>query len=347
MNATATPPAELKRPELKRPELICPAGTPASLRTAVDAGADAVYCGFQNATNARNFPGLNFTPAELVEGVAYAHRKGTKVLLALNTFPRAGETALWDQAVADAVKAKVDAFIVADLGVADHIARHYPEGRLHLSVQAGAPSVEAIRYYCETFGVRRVVLPRILTIAEIKALKAEIPCEIETFIFGNHGLMAEGRCSLTRYVTDKSTNMDGVCSPAADVKYEEDGQGNLRTRLGGVTIDCFAAGQNAGYPTICKGRYLAPHRRDPYYAFEEPISLNLAELLPELIAAGVDAFKIEGRQRSRAYIQAVVSAWRRAVDNILAGRPPALADLVAFTEGQKQTHGAFETKRWR
>ncbi len=71
-------------------ELICPAGTPAALRTAVDAGADAVYCGFQNATNARNFPGLNFTPDELASAVAYAHSKAAKVLLALNTYPPRG-----------------------------------------------------------------------------------------------------------------------------------------------------------------------------------------------------------------------------------------------------------------
>ncbi len=331
----------------RAPELVCPAGTPASLRTAVDAGADTVYCGFQNATNARNFPGLNFTVEELGESVAYAHRKGAKVLLALNTFPPAGQTALWRDAARQGIACDVDAFIIADIGVAAHFRRKHPEQRLHLSVQAGASSVEAVRFYCEEFGVSRVVLPRILTIPEIKALKAEIPCEIETFVFGNHGLMAEGRCSLTNYVTGLSTNMDGVCSPPASVKYEQDSRGNVRSRLGDFTIDCFGCDENTGYPTVCKGRYRAPHRADPYYAFEEPVSLNLAELLPELIAAGVDAMKIEGRQRSRAYIAAVVRAWRQAVDNVMQGRPPNLADLIAFTEGQKQTHGAYDSKRWR
>ena len=330
-----------------RPELVCPAGTPASLRAAVDAGADAVYCGFQNETNARNFPGLNFTPGEMAAGVAYAHEKGAKALLALNTFPPAGKTELWKSAVADAFLMKVDAIIVADIGMASYIASHYPDQRLHLSVQAGAPSVEAIKFYCEEFGVKRVVLPRILTIPEIKDLKNEIPCEVETFIFGNHGLMAEGRCSLTNYATGKSTNMDGVCSPASDVRYETDPAENTHAKLGNFTIDCFSCSQSTGYPTICKGRYLADFRPDPYYAFEEPISLNLADLLPALIEAGVEAFKIEGRQRSRAYIHAVVSAWRNAIDNVLAGRPPGLPDLLAFTEGQKQTQGAFQSKRWR
>lgn len=334
-------------PDSYRPELVCPAGTPASLRMAVDAGADAVYCGFQNATNARNFPGLNFTFEELRAAIPYAHQRGTKVLLALNTFPPAGKFDLWKKAVDDAVTLGVDAIIVADIGVANYAKTHHPDLRLHLSVQAGAPSIEAIKYYCEEFGVKRVVLPRILTIPEIKSLKKDIPCEIECFIFGNHGLMAEGRCSLTNYATGLSTNMDGVCSPAHHVAYEEDKNRNLSTKLNGFTIDCFSCTQKPGYPTICKGRYLAVHRPDPYYAFEEPISLNLADLLPELIKTGVDAFKIEGRQRSKAYIKSVVGSWRQAIDSVLAGKDVNMPQLLSLTEGHKQTQGAYETKRWR
>ncbi|MFH1796931.1 MAG: peptidase U32 family protein [Pseudomonadota bacterium] len=332
---------------MKRPELVCPAGTPASLRTAVDAGADAVYCGLQNATNARNFPGLNFTPQELGVAVAYAHDAGAKVLLAVNTFPTAGRFDLWREAIDLGAALEVDAFIVADIGVAAYAAERWPERRLHLSVQAAASSPEAIGYYAREFGVKRVVLPRILTVPEIRALADAIPCEIETFVFGNHGLMVEGRCSLTNYATGVSTNMDGVCSPAADVHYDRAADGSITTRLGTHTIDRFAPGEQAGYPTICKGRYLTPARTEPYYAFEEPVSLNLAALLPDLIAAGVDAFKIEGRQRSRAYVKSVVEAFRKAIDSVLAGEPPQLADLVSLTEGQKQTEGAFKTKKWR
>ncbi len=328
-------------------ELICPAGTPAALRTAVEAGADAVYCGLQNATNARNFPGLNFTPDELAEAVAHAHRHGTKVLLALNTYPPAGKFDLWRDAADLGARLGVDAMIVADMGVADYIARHHPQIRLHLSVQAAASSPEAIRYYCEHFGVKRVVLPRILTIPEIRQIRTEIPCEIETFIFGNHGLMVEGRCSLTNYLTGQSTNMDGVCSPASDVEYIRSADGSMASRLAGFTIDTFGPQEMAGYPTICKGRYIAPSQPDGYYAFEEPVSLNLSRLLPELIDAGVHAFKIEGRQRSKSYVRNVVRAFRQAVDDIRAGRHANMADLIALTEGQKQTQGAFETKKWR
>ena len=330
-----------------RPELVCPAGTPAGMRTAIEAGADAVYCGFQNATNARNFPGLNFTVAELAEGIRFAHARKAKILLAVNTFPPAGSFALWRDAIDTAARLGVDAVIVADIGVAAYAARTYPELRLHLSVQAGASSPEAIRFYCHEFGIKRVVLPRILTVPEIAGIHRQIPCEIEAFIFGNIGMMAEGRCSLTNYATGVSTNMDGVCSPAAAVHYQEDAERNLTIGLGPFTIDRFACGENAGYPTICKGRYHCDARAGAYYAFEEPVSLNLSALLPDLMRAGVTALKIEGRQRSRAYVKAVVSAFRRAVDDLLAGREPALASLVSLTEGQRETEGAFRSKTWR
>jgi putative protease len=331
----------------RRPELVCPAGTPAGLRAAVEAGADAVYCGLQNATNARNFPGLNFTVSQLRESVRLAHSRDAKVLLAVNTFPPAGGFALWRGAIDAAVDVGVDAVIVADMGVADYAARTYPHLRLHLSVQAGASSPEAIRFHCEAFSIKRVVLPRILTVAEIAAVHREIPCEIEAFVFGNIGLMAEGRCSLSNYATGVSTNMDGVCSPAADVRHEEDDNHTLQTRLGCYVIDRFAQGESAGYPTICKGRYTCTARPQPYYAFEEPVSLNLSALLPDLVRAGVTALKIEGRQRSRAYVKQVVSAFRFAVDEVMAGRDGGLANLIALTEGHKQTQGAFGSKRWR
>lgn len=329
------------------PELVCPAGTPAAMRTAVDAGADAVYCGLQNETNARNFPGLNFTPDELERSVENAHSKGTKVLLAVNSFPPAGRVPLWRDAVDLGARLGVDAFIVADIGVADYIAQNHPDTRLHLSVQAAASNPEAIRWYCQEFGVKRVVLPRILTVPEIRNMADEIPCEIETFIFGNHGLMVEGRCALTNYITGLSTNLDGVCSPAAQVEYVRDADDNLSTKLGDFTIDCFSCNETAGYPTICKGRYKTPAREDGYYAFEEPISLNLSSLLPQLMDAGVTALKIEGRQRSKAYVKKVVSAYRQAVDSIVSGAEPELADLIALTEGQKETQGAFKSKTWR
>ena len=268
-------------------------------------------------------------------------------MLAVNTFPPAGKFEMWKDAIDGAAKLGVDAVIVADMGVADYAARSYPELRLHLSVQAGASSPEAIRFYCEQFGVKRVVLPRMLTVAEIAELHSQIPCEIEAFIFGNIGMMAEGRCYLSNYVTGASTNMDGVCSPAADVHYEEDAARNLTTRLGEFVIDRFAAAKAPAIRPSARAAICAARKTTPYYAFEEPVSLNLSALLPELMRAGVTALKIEGRQRSRAYVKSVVGAFRKAVDDIMAGREAAFASLLALTEGRRETEGAFPSKRWR
>ncbi|MCB1503591.1 MAG: U32 family peptidase [Hyphomicrobiaceae bacterium] len=324
-------------------ELVCPAGTPSALRTAVDAGADAVYCGFRDETNARNFPGLNFTPQELAQGVAYAHDRGAKVLVAINTFARAGGTNLWHRAVAQAIEARADALILADLGLLAWASRAYPAQRLHLSVQAAAATPPAIRFYAERYGIKRVVLPRVLTVNEIAGIVAEIPCEAEVFAFGGLCVMTEGRCLLSSYATGESPNMNGVCSPAAHVDYRQEGT-TLAARLGGFTIDRYSAGQPAAYPTLCKGTFMVDGKAN--HIFEEPTSLNVLEILPALKAAGVSALKIEGRQRGKAYLAAVVRQFRSALDALEAGRTLPASTLGALTEGGRETTGAYK-KTWR
>ncbi len=327
----------------KKLELVCPAGTPAALRSAVEAGAHTVYCGFNDETNARNFPGLNFSREEMAEGIAFAHKRDAKVLIAINTFPRAGAFDFWSQAIDDAARFGADAVIVADLGLIDDAARRRPELRLHLSVQAAAANADAINFYARSFGIKRVVLPRVLTVQEIAAINREIEVETEVFIFGGLCVMAEGRCSLSSYATGKSPNMNGACSPASAVEYREEG-GALVSRLGGFAIDRVKAGEPAPYPTLCKGCFAVGEYEG--HVFEDPVSLDAAAIIPQLAEAGVTALKIEGRQRSRAYTAAVVSRFRAAVDACAAGRPIAAGALRELTEGQKTTAGAYR-KAWR
>ena len=324
-------------------ELICPAGTPAALRAAVDAGADAVYCGFRDETNARNFPGLNFSREELAEAIAYAHGRGRKVFVAINTYPTAGNLKPWHSAVDDAARLKADAVILADLGLLDYAARKHPELRLHLSVQASAANAEAVRLFRDSFGVQRVVLPRVLTVADIKGLTAQTGVEVEVFVFGGLCPMAEGRCSLSSYATGLSPNKQGVCSPASHVRYEPRGD-ELISRLGDFTINVFGAEEPAGYPTLCKGRFAAHGKAS--YLFEEPTSLNALQLLPELKAAGVLALKIEGRQRGKAYIGAVVQTYRKAIDAFERNGKVPNVDLDAVVEGARETAGAYQ-RSWR
>ncbi len=326
-----------------RLELVCPAGTPAALRVAVRAGADSVYVGFRDETNARNFPGLNFTREELEAGIAFAHAHGVRVFVAVNTFPRAGELELWRRAVDDALRLGADALILADLGLACYARDRHPDARLHLSVQASAANPEAIALFEELAGIRRVVLPRVLTVREIRDLTAAVAVETEVFVLGGLCVMAEGRCLLSSYVTGRSPNMNGVCSPAEAVRYAEE-EGTLVTRLGPVTVNRFAPDEPAGYPTLCKGRFVACGAAG--YLFEEPVSLSALGMLSDLARAGVRAVKIEGRQRGRAYIEKVIRTVRAAAEAVAEGRPVPPADLRELTEGGRETAGAYD-KRWR
>jgi putative protease len=325
-------------------ELVCPAGTPAALRAAVDAGADSVYAGFSDETNARNFPGLNFTRSELGDGIAYARDRGVRVLVAINTFPRAGDPEPWHRGVDDAVRLGAHALILADMGLIAYTAKTHPDVRRHLSVQASASNAEAIGYYVKNFGIKRVVLPRVLDVAEIAALNRQIEVETEVFVFGGLCVMAEGRCALSSYVTGISPNKDGACSPASHVHYIEE-EGRLVTRLGDLTVNAFDPGEPAGYPTLCKGRFATDNTK-PGYLFEEPTSLSTLAILPDLAKAGVRALKIEGRQRGRAYVAQVVAAFRRAVDAVAAGEPVPDEDLLNLSEGGRETAGAYD-RAWR
>lgn len=324
-------------------DLVCPAGTPAALRAAVDAGADVVYCGFRDDTNARNFPGLNFDRDEMAAGIAYAHDRGCGLYVTVNTYPAAGDPAPWRRAVDDAVALGADAVILADIGLLAYAARAHPGARLHLSVQASAANAAAIRFYHDRFGVRRVVLPRVLTLAEIAALNAAIPVETEVFAFGGMCVMAEGRCALSNFAAGQGPNRHGVCSPASQVRFEER-DGKLISRLGGFTIDIRDADAPAGYPTLCKGCFVAEGRQA--HLFEDPVSLDAMALLPELMAAGVAALKIEGRQRGRAYVAQVVAAFRAAVDAVARGEATPASALAALNEGGRDTTGAYG-KGWR
>ncbi|MER1966417.1 peptidase U32 family protein [Castellaniella sp. GW247-6E4] len=330
-------------------ELVCPAGSLPALKAAVDHGADCVYLGFRDATNARNFAGLNFDAAAIAEGMRYAHDRGRKVFLALNTYPQPDAWALWRAAVDRAADAGVDAVIVADPGLMAYASGRYPDLRLHLSVQGSATNYEAINWYHRHFGVARAVLPRVLSVAQVEQVAENTPVEIEVFGFGSLCVMVEGRCALSSYATGESPNTHGVCSPARHVRWQQTGKG-LESRLNGVLIDRYTEGENAGYPTLCKGRFDVAGEN--YYALEEPTSLNTLELLPRLMAMGVRAIKIEGRQRSPAYVAQVTRVWREAIDLACVSaarysvKPAWMTELNKVAEGQQHTLGAYH-RPWK
>ncbi|WP_406672124.1 peptidase U32 family protein [Natronospira sp.] len=330
-------------------DLVCPAGSLPALKSAVDEGADVVYLGLKDATNARHFAGLNFTPKRIAEAVRYAHDRGASVYMAINTYAHADGVERWQSAVDQAADLGADALIMADTGVLDYAARQHPDLPRHLSVQASATTREALDFYYRHFGIRRAVLPRVLAVQQVRALAEDSPVELEVFAFGSLCIMAEGRCQLSSYVTGQSPNTAGVCSPASHVRWEEKGE-ILESRLNGKLIDRFQPQERAGYPTLCKGRFYTEGHR--HHALEAPTSLNTAELLPELKAMGISAVKIEGRQRSPAYVAAVTRVWRRlldAVDRYPARYQPdaeGQATLSRLSEGSQTTLGAY-ARTWQ
>jgi len=220
----------------------------------------------------------------------------------------------------------------------------WPDLPRHLSVQGSATNYEAIRFYHKHFGIRRVVLPRVLSLSQVQHVVENSPVDVELFGFGSLCVMVEGRCILSSYATGDSPNTYGACSPAHAVEWRETPQG-LETRLGEVLIDRRSAGESAGYPTLCKGRYQVG--KNTFYAIEEPTSLNTLEMLPQLQATGIAAIKIEGRQRSPTYVAQVTRVWRAALDacqhNPSAYTPQTswLAELGKVSEGTQTTLGAY------
>ena len=325
-------------------ELVCPAGNLPSLKAAVDHGADAVYIGFRDDTNARHFAGLNFDDKRAINGINHAHERGAKVFVAINTYPQPAGCPRWQAAVDKAAELGIDALILADIGVMDYATKQWPDLRLHLSVQGSATNPEAIRFYHEHFNIQRAVLPRVLSLEQVRQVAGNSPVPLEVFGFGSLCVMVEGRCLLSSYVTGRSPNTFGACSPANAVQWQETETG-METRLNGVLIDRHGKDEPAGYPTLCKGRFQACG--NTYYAIEEPISLNTIALLPELQAIGIEAIKLEGRQRSPAYVARVAMVWRAALDacqqDLDNYRPQDdwMVELAKVSEGNQTTLGAY------
>lgn len=330
-------------------ELLCPAGNLPALKAAIDNGADAVYIGLKDDTNARHFAGLNFTDKRLQEAVNYVHQRKRKLHVAINTFAHPDGYDRWKRAVDMAAAAGVDALILADISMLAYASERYPHIERHLSVQASATNAAAVRFYQHNFNVARVVLPRVLSIHQVRQLARDTRVPLEVFAFGSLCIMAEGRCYLSSYLTGESPNTVGACSPARFVRWQHTPDG-LESRLNDVLIDRYSENENAGYPTLCKGRYTLGDQR--YHALEEPTSLNTLELLPQLIANNIASVKIEGRQRSPAYVAQVTRIWREAIDRCKASpesfiaQPQWMAALSELSEGTQTTLGAWH-RQWQ
>ena len=276
---------------LQIPELLAPAGDLERLRYAVNYGADAVYCGLPEF-GMRSAP-ANFTPEQLAEGVIYAHARGRKVYLTMNTLPTNEEADRLPEAIRAAAAAGVDAFIVADLGVLDACKTYAPQIDVHLSTQVGITNYAAATAAYK-MGAKRVVLARELSLQDIAIIRDKTPpeLELEAFVHGAMCVSVSGRCLLSTYLTGRDSNR-GQCAQPCRWKYylhEENSPGSM---------------------------YEIGEGKDGTYILNAN-DLCTAPFLDLICKAGVDSLKIEGRAKTFYYVASVTAAYRQALDQYLA-----------------------------
>jgi len=299
---------------MRKPEVLSPAGNLEKLKFAVDFGADAVYLGGK-LFNLRAKAG-NFTIEEMAEGIDYAHERGVKVYVTLNAFARNQDFKAIEEFV-DAVKAlSPDAFIVSDLGVLKTVKERAPEIDVHISTQANTTNYRAVEVY-KSLGASRVVLARELSIPEIREIKERVPdMEVEVFVHGAMCMAYSGRCLLSNYLSYRESNK-GACSQSCRWKYyvvEETRPGEL---------------------------YPIEEDENGTYIFNSK-DLCALPVLDELIDAGVDSLKIEGRVKSAYYVAVTTSVYRRAVDLILSDREAFRRELPSLLEElEKVSHRPY------
>lgn len=302
---------------MKRVELLSPAGDMERLELAVKFGADAVYVG-GTQFGMRSNPS-NFDPAQLQAACKLVHAAGKKLYLTCNTLPRSYELDALPDFLRSARAAGVDAFIIADMGVLAIAKQAAPEVEVHISTQAGIVNYAAANAFYQ-MGAKRIVTARELSLDEIKMIRDHTPpeLEIETFVHGAMCMSFSGRCILSDYMVGRDANR-GDCAQPCRWKYhlmEE-------TRPG----QYFPINQEEN------GTYIFNSK-----------DLCMIEHIPELVAAGVDSFKIEGRAKSAYYTAVVTHAYRQAMDAYFAHPSPdfRVPDWV-LAEMEKMSHRVYTT----
>ena len=297
--------------ERKKPELLSPAGDMERLRMAVLYGADAVYLAGESF-GMRSFAG-NFSPEELSRAVRFAHENGVRVHVTVNTMPRNREAERLPEWLEFLNGAGVDALIVADMGAFSLAGRYAPRCQRHISTQASVSNYETARAWYE-LGAKRVILARELSLEEIRELRAKAPAELEleAFVHGAMCVSYSGRCLLSNYMTGRDANR-GACAQPCRYQY-----------------------------------YLMEEKRPGEYfpVFEDELGtyimnsrdMCMIDHVDDLVDAGLDSLKIEGRAKSAYYAAIVTGAYRHVIDDVMAGRTP---DPIWRNEVERVSHRRY------
>ena len=283
------------KPEIQRkPELLMPASSLEVLKTAVIFGADAVYIGgeaFSLRAKAKNF-----SPAEMAEGIAFAHDRGARVYVTANILAHNGDleaAAGYFAELRDMQPERCDALIISDPGMFAVARRVWPEAEIHISTQANNTNYETYLFW-QQMGVKRVVSARELTLAELRQIREHIPdeLEIESFVHGAMCISYSGRCLLSNYFTGRDANR-GACTHPCRWKY-------------------------AVVEETRPGEYMPVYENDRGTFIFNSKDLCMIDHIPELLEAGIDSLKVEGRMKTALYVATIARAYRSAIDDCLS-----------------------------
>lgn len=302
---------------MKKPELLIPASSLEVLKTAVIFGADAVYIGgeaFGLRAKAKNF-----SPEEMAEGITFAHAHGVRVHVTVNILAHNYDLDGARAYFRELKELKPDALIIADPGMFTLAREICPEIDIHISTQANNTNYMTYRFWYGQ-GAKRVVAARELSLAEIKEIRANIPedLEIESFIHGAMCISYSGRCLLSSYFTGRDANR-GACTHPCRWKY-------------------------AVVEETRPGEYLPVYENDRGTYIFNSKDLCMIEHIPELIDAGIDSFKIEGRMKTALYVATVARTYRKAIDDCLESEEKYRANMDWYrAEISKCTYRQFTT----
>ena len=301
----------------KKPELLVPAASLEVLRTAVIFGADAVYIGgeaFGLRAKAKNF-----SAQEMAEGIVFAHERGVRVHVTANILAHNYDLEGARAYFRELMELQPDALIIADPGMFALAREICPEIDIHISTQANNTNYMTYRFWHEQ-GAKRVVSARELSLKEIKEIREQIPedMEIESFVHGAMCISYSGRCLLSNYFTGRDAN-HGACTHPCRWKY-------------------------ALVEETRPGEYLPVFENDRGTFIFNSKDLNMIEHIPELVDAGIDSFKIEGRMKTALYVATVARTYRRAIDDYFVSEERYRANMDWYrAEIAKCTYRKFTT----
>lgn len=306
---------------MNRVELLLPAGNLEKLDYAMNYGADAVYLGLVDFSLRSMRKGEIITAENLKNAVDLAHSYEKKVYMTLNIYAFNEDIDNLYKTLDIIKEAKPDALIVSDFGILNVVKREIPEIALHISTQTNTLNYEAVKYWRD-FGAKRVILARELSIEQIRTIRDKVPdIELESFVHGSQCVSFSGRCLLSDYMTngERQANHGGCAQPCRwSYKLLEE------TRPG----EYFEIEQNE------RGTHIL-----------SPKDLALINYIPELIEAGVDSFKVEGRTKSLYYVSAVAKTYRKAIDNYYNGvKDDSLLDELLKVGNRGYTTGFYLNK---